>query len=106
MKATLFAVILLLFSVSVSAEPGVKNSPPSAPKPPVQTLSKINLNTADVSTLTQSFKGIGKKRAEAIVRYREKHGAYQSIAGLAEVRGLGKAFVSAHLVALEMVFTV
>ena len=106
MKATLFSVVLLLFAVSLSAEAGVKNSPPSGPKPTVQTLSKINLNTADVTTLTQSFKGIGKKRAEAIVRYRETHGAYQSIADLAEVRGLGKAFVHGHLVALQTVFTV
>ncbi len=106
MKATWFAVVLLLFVVSLSAEAGVKMSAPGASPPTVLVPSKINLNTADASVLTQSFKGIGKKRAEAIVHYRETHGVFKSVASLAEVRGLGKTFVSAHLVALQSVFSV
>lgn len=106
MKATLFAAVLLLSVVSLSVEAAVPNVRPSSSPPVAQNLPKININTADVSALTQSFKGIGKKRAEAIVQYRETHGAFKSVADLAEVRGLGQTFVSAHLAALQLVFSV
>ena len=107
MKATLFAAVLLLSIVSLSVEAAVpNNSAPASSPPVVKTLPKININTADVSALTQSFKGIGKKRAEAIVHYRETHGAFKSVADLAAVRGLGETFVSAHLAALQLVFSV
>jgi len=106
MKATLFAVILLLFVVSFSAQADEKNVEQRASPPIAQTIDKINLNKADVSTLTNSFKGIGKKRAEAIVKYREEHGDFKSIDDLAQVRGMGKAFVNSHLAQLQEVFAV
>ncbi len=108
MKATLFAVVLSLFVVSFPALAVEKNSQPSTPPPPPtkQQTNKINLNKADVQTLTKSFKGIGKKRAEAIVSYREKQGHYKSVAELAEVRGLGQSFVNKNLPQLEDVFAV
>ena len=106
MKVTAFAAVLLLFVISHAAEAGVKTNSPGAPPKVVQNLNKINLNTADLILLTQSFKGIGKKRAEAIVHYRETQGAFKSVADLAEVKGLGQSFVKAHLAALQSVFSV
>jgi competence protein ComEA len=35
--------------------------------------------------------GIGAKKAEAVVQYREKHGAFSAIEQLLEVQGIGKA---------------
>ena len=105
MKATLFAVILSLFVISFPAQAVVKNVKPVTPPPTEQTI-KINLNKADVQTLTQSFKGIGQKRAEAIVSYRETHGGFKSVEELAQVRGLGKLFVKDHLTNLQEVFAV
>ena len=66
----------------------------------------INLNTADAKALFQSVKGIGKKRAEAIIKYRETHGKFKSIDDLAAVPGLGKNFVSKHLGELKATFLV
>lgn len=106
MKATLFAVVLSLFVVSFHALAVEKNIQPSTPPPTKQHDNKINLNKADVQALTQSFKGIGKKRAEAIVSYREKHGNYKSVAELADVRGLGKSFVNKNLLQLQEAFAV
>lgn len=99
MKATLFAVVLLLFVASFPSFAVEKNKQPSKP------LVIINLNKADVSTLTHSFKGIGKKRAEAIVDYREAHGDYRSVADLAGVRGL-RSFVNKNLLQLQKAFAV
>ena len=50
---------------------------------------RINVNTADVKTLT-SLPGIGEVRAEAIVSYREEHGPFRSISDLLQVKGVGE----------------
>ena len=38
----------------------------------------------------QSLKGIGPKTAEAIVAYRNEHGAFKNISDLQQVKGVGK----------------
>lgn len=50
---------------------------------------QVNINTADVSALTQELQGVGKSRAEAIVAYRKKNGPFKSIEELSEVDGIG-----------------
>lgn len=52
----------------------------------------ININTADKATL-MSISGIGEKRAEAIIAYREQHGPFQSVEQLLEVQGVGPAIL-------------
>ncbi|MBO3274572.1 ComEA family DNA-binding protein [Pseudomonas schmalbachii] len=53
-------------------------------------VSTINLNTADADTLQKELKGIGKVKAEAIVKYRDEHGPFASVDQLLEVKGIGK----------------
>jgi len=107
MKATLFAVILSFFVISVSTEVMSQEVKTIAPPPLEEPIvKKINLNNATVQELSGSFKGIGKKRAEAIVSYRVEHGGYKSVEDLAQVRGLGKSFVDSHLPQLQSVFSV
>lgn len=105
MKVTVFTVLLLSFVVSFSAQTVMARSSSSIPLA-AQNSDKINLNNADVRTLTKSCKGIGKKRAEAIVKYREMHGGFRSIEELADVRGIGKQFVKRHKTQLKRVFSV
>lgn len=50
--------------------------------------SKVNINTADVTTL-QTIPGIGAVKAQAIVDYREKEGLFTTIADLSKVSGIG-----------------
>ena len=52
------------------------------------TSQKVNLNTADKSTL-MTLSGIGEKRAEDIIAYRERNGRFSSIEQLKEVSGIG-----------------
>lgn len=67
---------------------------------------KIDINTADVSLLSQSFKGIGEKRAQAIVQYREANGFFKSIEELGKVKGIGQKFIKRNAAALKETFTV
>lgn len=53
--------------------------------------NKLNINTATASEIQKSLTGIGAKKAEAIVQYREKHGNFTTAEQLLEVQGIGKA---------------
>ncbi len=106
MKATVFAVVFSLFAfpLLIHAEPG--HTDPVVTSAVSQASNKINLNKADCDTLTQSFKGVGKKRAEAIIAYREANGGFKSLEDLALVKGIGKAFVQRNLQQLQETYTV
>ena len=52
---------------------------------------KLNINTASASEIQKALIGIGAKKAEAIVQYREKHGNFTMAEQLLEVQGIGKA---------------
>ena len=56
---------------------------------------KIMLNTACADELA-SLKGIGEKKAQAIVDHREKQGKFTSIDQLADVSGIGPATLEAN----------
>ncbi len=50
----------------------------------------VNVNSADAKTIASNLKGIGIKKANAIVKYRNKHGAFKNIEDLGNVKGIGK----------------
>lgn len=52
---------------------------------------KLNVNTATAAEIQKALIGIGAKKAEAIVQYRETHGAFTTAEQLLEVQGIGKA---------------
>ena len=49
---------------------------------------KVNLNTATAADL-QKLNGIGERKAEQIIAYREQKGGFKSIDELKEVSGIG-----------------
>lgn len=52
---------------------------------------KVNINQATAHEIQRLLVGIGLKKAEAIVEYREKHGNFVELEQLLEVQGIGKA---------------
>ena len=50
----------------------------------------VNVNTADAKTIAKELQGIGSARATAIVEWRGKHGRFESIADLQNVKGVGE----------------
>jgi competence protein ComEA len=49
----------------------------------------IDINKADIETLTL-LKGVGEKKAKAIITYRELHGEFDSVEDLLNVKGIGE----------------
>ena len=66
---------LLIAALSVSAAP-------------------VNINTADAKTLAQNIKGVGPKKAQAIVTYRRDNGPFKSVHDLAKVKGIGEKLIA------------
>lgn len=60
----------------------------SKPSLQLSNAAKINLNQANVVQL-QELSGIGLKKAEAIIAYRQKNGKFQNIEQLQQVKGIG-----------------
>lgn len=50
--------------------------------------NKISLNHADISQL-QQLHGVGEKKAQAIIEYRQQQGGFKRIEDLQKVKGIG-----------------
>jgi competence protein ComEA len=55
-------------------------------------INMVNINNADVKALS-GLKGIGKKRAEAIIAYRKTNGNFKSADDLLNVKGISKKVI-------------
>lgn len=53
-----------------------------------ESAAPIDVNTASAEALAEAIHGVGLKRAQAIVQYREQHGAFATVEQLAQVRGI------------------
>ncbi|WP_301099133.1 ComEA family DNA-binding protein [Otariodibacter sp.] len=51
----------------------------------------VNINTATATEIQDKLVGIGTKKAQAIVEYREKNGQFLSAEQITEVSGIGPA---------------
>ncbi len=56
----------------------------------------ININTANKETLMSAIKGVGEKKADAIIAYRETNGPFKSIDELSNVKGIGPEMIDKH----------
>jgi len=49
----------------------------------------VNINSADAEAIAAAINGVGLKKAEAIVAYRNEKGPFQSIEELMNIKGIG-----------------
>jgi comEA protein len=77
----------LVFGAVALAEPTSPSAQGSA-----EQVALIDLNQATVAELT-SLPGIGQKRAEAILSFRQSHGGFQSVTQLLKIKGIGRAML-------------
>lgn len=72
-------------------------------KVPVTTTNVVNVNTASAQQLAAALRGVGERRAQAIVAYRDQHGPFTDIEQLLEVKGIGSSTLQQNkaLIVLE-----
>jgi len=63
---------------------------------------RVNINTATAEELVEGLKGIGPKKAQAIVVYRDKHGPFTNVEQLKQVKGIGPATLARNQDRLEL----
>jgi len=56
----------------------------------------VDLNSADAETIARELNGVGVTRAQAIVEYRERNGAFSSREELLNVSGIGPHILQAN----------
>ena len=49
----------------------------------------VNVNAASAEELSESLKGVGMSKAEAIVKYRNENGKFEHVDELVNVKGIG-----------------
>ena len=85
------------FSLPIFAESEAPSAPQAAQAELAKTGESVNLNTADAATIVNAhIKGIGKKRAEAIVAYRQQHGPFKSVDDLKNIKGISQNVINAN----------
>ncbi len=103
-KCTTLFLSFAVMTLPVYAEASKGTAPTEIQNSSVS--KQIDLNKADLSALTGSFKGIGRTRAKAIIDYRESHKGFKSIEELAQVKGIGHHFVEINKDKLKQVYLI
>ena len=91
MKLLTSILITLLFAL-IFSQPVIAKS--ASVKPGAVQMTSVNLNRAGAKEIAKALKGIGIKKAKAIVAYREKHGEFKAVEELASVKGIGVATIA------------
>ncbi|WP_162045958.1 ComEA family DNA-binding protein [Vibrio taketomensis] len=96
-KAVMLAIVVALFSTFAVANETANDNAIHAGIEIV-----VNVNQAPAQEIADLLKGIGLKKAQAIVEYREQQGPFQSAEDLAKVKGIGEATVAKNLARIEL----
>ncbi len=89
-----FAFSPAVFAADSPAKPATVLAPTASKTAPAAH-DIVNINTADANTLAQ-LKGVGAKKAEAIIAFRKANGAFKSIDQFADVKGIGEKTLEAN----------
>lgn len=79
-----------------------KNKSATPAKTSDQEGTRISINTASAEELARAMNGVGLKKAQAIVSYREEYGPFKTVEDLKQVPGMGNALVERNLSVLTL----
>jgi len=114
LKVLLAAALIGLAGPSMAAEEKSATGQPVLSAPAMKTgqgteaavgiddEASVSINQADAEQLASVLKGVGLKKAESIVRYREQNGPFTQIEQLQEVPGIGPALFERNRARLKM----
>lgn len=62
----------------------------------------VSINSASAEDLARVMNGVGLKKAQAIVSYREEYGPFKTVEDLKQVPGMGSSLVERNLAVLTL----
>lgn len=96
-KAIIMSLVFLAF-----AAPGVAAAKATtAQSASSKAVAAVNINTADATALSK-LKGVGKKKAAAIVAYRKAHCNFTSVNDLKNVKGMSQRIIDMNKGAIQL----
>ncbi len=81
---------------ATAAGPEAKAKAPQAVKGDEEP-TRVSINTASAEALAQAMNGVGLKKAQAIVSYRDEYGPFKTLEDLQQVPGMGASLVERNL---------
>lgn len=69
---------------------------------PQASSEKISINEATAEQLSAAMNGVGLKKAQAIVSYREQYGPFTTVEQLKEVPGIGTSLIDRNAERLKL----
>jgi len=95
-------------TVATTAEATTLDAAASQPKATVSTKAtdddgtRVSINSASAEDLARVMNGVGLKKAQAIVGYRDEYGPFKTVDDLKQVPGIGNALVERNLTHLTL----
>ncbi|MFT6387248.1 MAG: competence protein ComEA [Cellvibrionaceae bacterium] len=91
---TLFCCALALPAIGLSSQASAVQPFPLAAL--AQKVAVVNINSASAEAIADAMKGVGFKKAQAIVGWRKKNGRFTSLDQLLEIKGIGEKTLAAN----------
>ena len=91
----------LSFNSNLIANEAMADKVPQVPGAAAKAAEKIDINKATLEQLS-AIKGLGKKKAQAILDYRQANGEITSLEDLKSIKGLGKKTLTRLLEKFEL----
>lgn len=95
-------------TVATTAEATTPDAAASQPKATASTKAtddegtRVSINSASAEDLARVMNGVGLKKAQAIVGYRDEYGPFKTVDDLKQVPGIGNALVERNLTHLTL----
>ena len=89
MRKTISIICFMLSLLIVTSHPIAIAAPATDTAIKMQQDIIVNINQADAETIAASIKGVGIKKAEAIVAFRKANGPFKTLEEIALVKGIG-----------------
>ncbi|POT58390.1 hypothetical protein C3432_10900 [Citrobacter amalonaticus] len=64
--------------------------------------TRVSINSASAEELARAMNGVGLKKAQAIVSYRQEYGPFKTVDDLKQVPGMGSSLVERNLAVLTL----
>lgn len=82
--------------VSKVAKPTIEKTVSKKPMVKVDAAQSVNINQADAEKISSVLKGIGLKKAQAIIEWRKANGKFTRVEQLLEIKGIGEKTLAAN----------